>query len=113
MSSPDPLDSPVDLDRSDTEPHHPHGDAHDPVHDEVESHVDPAVAEAVHSVRDRFGASGLRDLIALAGYELDLAQQALASLRAELADAPSQEADVLDVPLASGLADDGGGAASR
>ena len=68
----------------------------------VEAQVDPAVAEAVHSVRDRFGAHGLRDLIALAGYELELAEQALASLRAEVVDAPpSAEDDAFDVPLAS------------
>lgn len=105
-SSPDPLDLPVDLDLPEAEPHHPHGDAHDPAHDAVEAHVDPAVAEAVHSVRDRFGAHGLRDLISLAGYELELAEQALASLRAEVVDAPpSPEDDAFDVPLASDPAD--------
>lgn len=112
--SPDPLDLPVDLDLPDAGPHHPHGDAHDPVHDEVESRVDPAVAEAVHSVRDRFGAHGLRDLIALARLELELAEQALASLRAEVVDAPpSREDAAFDVPLASEPGDDDGGAGSR
>jgi hypothetical protein len=48
------------------EPHHPHGSDHDPVLDEVENHVDPAIAEAVHGVRDRYGTAGLRDLITLA-----------------------------------------------
>ena len=91
-SDPDPLHRPVDLDLPDAE-HHPHGDAHDPVHDEVESHVDPVVAEAVHSVRDRFGAHGLRDLIALAGYELELAEQALLTLRAEVVHAPASAPD--------------------
>lgn len=61
---------------------HPHGPAHpDPVHEEVEEHVDPAVAESVHSVRDRFGVRGLRDLITLASYELDVAERAVAELR--------------------------------
>ena len=78
----------------------------------------------MHSVRDRFGAHGLRDLIALAGYELELAEQALASLRAEVVDAPpSPEDDAFDVPLASDpddrdpafdlARDDDGGAGSR
>lgn len=69
------------------EPAHPHGPVHvDPVLDEVEEHVDPAVAEAVHSVRDRFGAAGLRDLITLAGYELEVAEQAMTQLREEVVD---------------------------
>lgn len=114
MSSPDPLRGPVDLDDVAEQAHHPHGDAHDPAHDALESRVDPAVAEAVHSVRDRFGAHGLRDLIALAGHELELAERALASLRAEVVDAPpSPEDAAFDVPLASDPADDGGGAGSR
>lgn len=88
MSSPDPVDP--------TPPHLPHPHGHrrdDPVLDEVRTHVDPAVAEAVHAVRDRFGAAGLRDLITLAGYELNLAEQALASLRAEVVDAPASPED--------------------
>ncbi len=106
MSSPD-----LSLAR---EPAHPHGDAHDPVHEEVERHVDPGVAEAVHQVRDRFGASGLRDLIALAGYELDLAEQALASLREEVVEASSSPEDAaFDVPLASDESDDDGDAGPR
>jgi hypothetical protein len=113
-SSPEPLDLPVDLDLLDEEPHHPHGDDHDPVHDELERRIDPVVAEAVHSVRDRFGAHGLRDLISLAGYELHLAEQALASLRAEVVDAePTAEDAAFDVPLASEPGDDDGGAGSR
>jgi hypothetical protein len=59
---------------------HDHETHADPVHQEVETHVDPAVAEAVHGVRDRFGARGLRDLITLASYELDVAEAAAASL---------------------------------
>ncbi len=69
---------------SDVEPRVPvHDTAHahgDPVHAEVETHIDPRVAEAVHGVRDRFGAGGLRDLITLASYELDLAEQAAVAL---------------------------------
>jgi len=97
MSIPDPLD-PLDPLVA-PQPHHPHGDAHHPVHDAVESRVDPAVAEAVHSVRDRFGASGLRDLISLAGYELELAEEALASLRTELSDAAPGPEDAAPGPL--------------
>lgn len=111
MSIPDPLDSLVE-----PEPHHPHGDAHDPVHDELESRVDPAVAEAVHSVRDRFGASGLRDLISLAGYELDIVQQALASLRTEVVEAPPSTEDAAFGSLLAADEsgpDDAGGAGSR
>jgi hypothetical protein len=42
---------------------------------------DPAVVEAVEGVRDRFGAAGLRDLIAVARRELTVAEEALAQLR--------------------------------
>lgn len=69
---------------------HPHGPGHDPVLDEVESHVDPAVAALVHEVRDRFGARGLRDAITLATYELEIAEQAAASLSPETAPEPPQ-----------------------
>ena len=62
-------------------PEHAHETHADPVHQEVETHVDPAVAEAVHGVRDRFGARGLRDLITLASYELEVAEAAAAALR--------------------------------
>jgi len=44
---------------------------------------DPVVVDAVEGVRDRFGASGLRDMIELAQHELAVAERALA----ELADA--------------------------
>lgn len=99
------------------ERHHPHGQApHDPVHDEVETHVDPAVADAVHSVRDRFGAAGLRDLMTLARYELDLAEHALATLREEVVEAPPGPEDaafgsLLASDESGGDAD--GGAGSR
>lgn len=118
-TDPDALDLPVELDldpvHEHDEPHHPHGDDHDPVHDEVEARVDPAVAEAVHSVRDRFGASGLRDLLALAGYELDLAEKALATLRAEVDAPPTPEDAAFGSLLASDETgpDDDGGAGSR
>lgn len=42
------------------------------------------VAEAVTMVRDRFGASGLRDVIALAERELAVAEAALAELAASV-----------------------------
>lgn len=109
MSIPEPVDPPVT-----TTGHHPHGDVQDPVHEELESHVDPAVAEAVHSVRDRFGAAGLRDLITLAGYELDVAEQALASLRAEVVEAePGAEDLAFGSMLAADETADDGGAGSR
>ncbi|MDP9443269.1 MAG: hypothetical protein M3P83_02530 [Actinomycetota bacterium] len=41
---------------------------------------DPAVVEAVRAVRDRFGAQGLRDLVALAQRELAAAEAVLAEL---------------------------------
>ena len=49
-------------------------------HAEADAAADPTVVEAVHSVRDRFGAAGLRDMIALAQVELDVAEQALREL---------------------------------
>lgn len=39
--------------------------------------VDRMVADAVRNIRDRFGAAGLRDLIALATTELRRAEQAV------------------------------------
>lgn len=44
--------------------------------------VDPVVVDAVTMVRDRFGASGLRDVIALAERELAVVEAALAELAA-------------------------------
>ncbi len=44
--------------------------------------VDPVVVDAVMMVRDRFGASGLRDAIALAQRELAVAEAAAAHLAA-------------------------------
>lgn len=41
---------------------------------------DPVVVHAVEQVRDRFGASGLRDMIQLAQRELAVAERALADL---------------------------------
>ncbi|WP_380165433.1 hypothetical protein [Jannaschia sp. R86511] len=85
--STDPLAGPIEPFPEDSlaatrDDHHDHVAHADPIHEEVETHVDPAVAEAVHQVRDRFGARGLRDLITLASYELDVAEQAFASLNA-------------------------------
>lgn len=39
--------------------------------------VDRMVADAVRSIRDRFGTAGLRDLVALATTELRRAEQAV------------------------------------
>lgn len=50
---------------------------------------DPKVVEAVHGVRDRFGAAGLRDMVTVAQRELAVAEAALAQL-AEL-DSPAQD----------------------
>lgn len=46
--------------------------------------ADPVVVEAVTMVRDRFGASGLRDAIVLAERELAVAEAALAELAASV-----------------------------
>lgn len=62
----------------------------DPVHREVVHHVDPVVLDAVHGIRDRFGAVGLRDLLTLATYELGIAEQAAEELR-RLAEADETE----------------------
>ncbi|MFP5336536.1 MAG: hypothetical protein ACLGIV_14625 [Actinomycetes bacterium] len=65
---------PISDDATDREPGatpaHPAG-GHEP---------DPAVVEAVMTVRDRFGAGGLRDMIALASAELTVVEEALAQL---------------------------------
>lgn len=45
-----------------------------------DAEVDAMVAEAVKSVRDRFGADGLRDLVALAMAEIRSSEQAVAGL---------------------------------
>ncbi|TDC46994.1 hypothetical protein E1212_25445 [Jiangella ureilytica] len=53
--------------------------------------VDPMVTSAVMNVRDRFGAEGLRDLMALAQMELrnvEAAEQRLAALAEPAATAP-------------------------
>ncbi len=42
--------------------------------------VDAMVADAVRSVRDRFGADGLRDLVALATAEIQSSERAVADL---------------------------------
>lgn len=44
--------------------------------------VDAMVAEAVRTVRDRFGPEGLRDLVALANVEIERTEQAAAALGA-------------------------------
>lgn len=55
------------------------------------SDVDPMVLEAVKSVRDRFGAVGLRSLITLAGDELARVEQAEAQLAGIDRTAPPSE----------------------
>lgn len=45
---------------------------------------DPMVVQAMARIRDRFGAHGLRDLIALAQAELDDLERQLAEFRADL-----------------------------
>jgi hypothetical protein len=47
---------------------------------ERDAEVDEMVADAVRSVRDRFGAAGLRDLVALATAEIRSSEQAVADL---------------------------------
>ena len=69
----------------------------DPRVDPTTPEVDPLVIDTVNRVRDRFGAEGLRDLIALATSELgrvEKAERELARLNAERA--PSTEPPLLD-----------------
>jgi hypothetical protein len=47
---------------------------------EPDADVDAMVADAVRSVRDRFGADGLRDLVALASAEIQSSERAVADL---------------------------------
>jgi hypothetical protein len=47
---------------------------------EPDADVDAMVADAVRSVRDRFGADGLRDLVALASAEIASSGRAVADL---------------------------------
>jgi hypothetical protein len=47
---------------------------------EPDADVDAMVADAVRSVRDRFGADGLRDLVALASAEIASSERAVADL---------------------------------
>lgn len=47
-----------------------------------QSGPDPVVVDAVEGVRDRFGATGLRDMIDMAQRELAGAERALADLAA-------------------------------
>ncbi|WP_166346951.1 hypothetical protein [Phytoactinopolyspora limicola] len=58
--------------------------------DPARPEVDPMVLEAVKSVRDRFGAAGLRHLVTLAQDELTRVEQAEAHLAA--IDEPAQPA---------------------
>jgi hypothetical protein len=47
---------------------------------EPDADVDAMVADAVRSVRDRFGADGLRDLVVLASAEIQSSERAVADL---------------------------------
>jgi len=47
----------------------------------AEQRYDPVIVEYVDAVANRFGASGLEDLIELASRELDIARAALEELR--------------------------------
>jgi hypothetical protein len=58
---------------------------------EPDVEVDAMVADAVKTVRDRFGADGLRDLVALATAEIESSERAVADL-GELAE-PASEPD--------------------
>jgi len=49
---------------------------------EPSADVDAMVADAVRTVRDRFGADGLRDLVALATAEIRSSELAVADLEA-------------------------------
>lgn len=60
---------------------------------EANADVDAMVAEAVRTVRDRFGADGLRDLVALANVEIGRAEQAAAALGGEPSGATYDSAD--------------------
>lgn len=57
--------------------------------------VDPLVTDAVQNVRDRFGAEGLRDLLALAQSQLREAEAAERRL-AETAVETAEDADAAD-----------------
>lgn len=59
--------------------------------------VDPMVATAVADVRDRFGAEGLRDLIALATRELNVVEQAERDLAAAVEAPTGAATGTLDV----------------
>jgi hypothetical protein len=48
--------------------------------DSAPDDIDPVISDAVHNVSNRFGAPGLRDLIALAQEELGRAEAALREL---------------------------------
>lgn len=61
----------------------------------MEGDVDAMVAEAVRSVRDRFGADGLRDLVALAREEINRSERAAGPL-GELAEPSAAPVETLD-----------------
>jgi len=67
MSSSDSIDAPDDI----------------PVQPEHSADLDPAIAEAVDGVTNRFGAEGLEQMIAYAEASLTTARAALAELSPE------------------------------
>ena len=58
---------------------------------ELDTDVDAMVADAVRAVRDRFGADGLRDLVALAQSELESSERAVADLAPTAEPEPQQD----------------------
>ncbi len=71
----------------------------------MEQEVDPLVRDAVRDIRDRFGADGLRDVIALAQQELVGALAAADELAK-----PGMAGDAVDVDNSEGGGSEGGGA---
>ncbi len=57
---------------------------------EPSADVDAMVADAVRTIRDRFGADGLRDLVALASEEIRSSELAVADL-GEVAEPTAQQ----------------------
>jgi hypothetical protein len=64
--------------------------------------IDPAVAELVVTIRDRFGISGMRDAQAMLTEEVALAEKALAALETEDEPLDNPLDNPLDKPLDKG-----------
>lgn len=65
--------------------------------------ADPVVAEAVIRVRDRFGAVGLRDMVALARHEIEVAEAALAQLAQVVDETPPEPTTAGKGPVRGGV----------